>query len=78
MTEQPDGVAHPASRSNAAVRPSGRMCSKYSVGHSRLARKRPSEGGASDALEAPNCIGEPSGIRTLDPLIKSQVLYQLS
>jgi hypothetical protein len=22
--------------------------------------------------------GEPSGIRTLDPLIKSQVLYQLS
>ena len=23
-------------------------------------------------------LGEPSGIRTLDPLIKSQVLYQLS
>ena len=23
-------------------------------------------------------FGEPSGIRTLDPLIKSQVLYQLS
>jgi len=23
-------------------------------------------------------LGEPSGIRTLDPLIKSQVLYRLS
>jgi len=26
----------------------------------------------------PEKLGEPSGIRTLDPLIKSQVLYQLS
>ena len=28
------------------------------------------EGGAPDTLEAPNFRGEPSGIRTLDPLIK--------
>jgi hypothetical protein len=30
-----------------------------------------------DAEVARN-LGEPSGIRTLDPLIKSQVLYRLS
>ena len=36
------------------------------------------KGAASDALEAPNFIGEPSGTRTLASLIKSQVLYQLS
>jgi hypothetical protein len=32
-------------------------------------------GGVSEVLVV---CGEPSGIRTLDPLIKSQVLYQLS
>ena len=37
-----------------------------------------SESGASDALEAPDLIGGPSRTRTLDPLIKSQLLYQLS
>ena len=31
-----------------------------------------------DDLEVAGNLGEPSGIRTLDPLIKSQVLYQLS
>jgi len=30
------------------------------------------KGAASDALEAPNLIGEPSGTRTLANLIKSQ------
>jgi hypothetical protein len=34
--------------------------------------------GASGVLEAPGRSGEPSGIRTRDPLIKSQVLYLLS
>ena len=28
--------------------------------------------------QAAEKLGEPSGIRTLDPLIKSQVLYRLS
>ena len=34
--------------------------------------------GASDTPEAPDLIGGPSRTRTLDPLIKSQLLYQLS
>ncbi len=34
--------------------------------------------GASDAPEAPVLIGGPSRTRTVDPLIKSQLLYQLS
>jgi hypothetical protein len=34
--------------------------------------------GAPDAPEAPDSIGGPSRTRTLDPLIKSQLLYQLS
>ena len=34
--------------------------------------------GASDALEAPVVVGGPSGTRTPDPLIKSQLLCQLS
>ena len=34
--------------------------------------------GASDAPEAPDSSGGPSRTRTLDPLIKSQLLYQLS
>jgi integrase len=42
----------------------------------RLGTKRDS--GAPDALEAPESIGGPSRTRTLDPLIKSQLLYQLS
>jgi integrase len=33
---------------------------------------------ASGVLEAPDLIGGPSRTRTLDPLIKSQLLYQLS
>ena len=33
---------------------------------------------AGPARQVVETIGEPSGIRTLDPLIKSQVLYQLS
>ena len=36
------------------------------------------ESGAPDDSEAPDFLGEPSGTRTLDPLIKSQALYQLS
>ena len=37
-----------------------------------------SSSGAPDAPEAPETIGGPSRTRTLDPLIKSQLLYQLS
>ena len=37
-----------------------------------------SSSGAPDVLEAPETIGGPSRTRTLDPLIKSQLLYQLS
>src|SRR5881397_912977 len=35
-------------------------------------------GAGANAFQLPGNNGEPSGIRTLDPLIKSQVLYQLS
>ena len=42
----------------------------------RLGTKNDS--GAPDAPEAPETIGGPSRTRTLDPLIKSQLLYQLS
>jgi hypothetical protein len=42
----------------------------------RVRSKRNS--GASADLEAPERIGGPSRTRTLDPLIKSQLLYQLS
>ena len=34
--------------------------------------------GAPDGSEAPDRVGGPSRTRTLDPLIKSQLLYQLS
>src|SRR5437867_10292571 len=34
--------------------------------------------GTSGVLEAPVLIGGPSRTRTVDPLIKSQLLYQLS
>ena len=34
--------------------------------------------GAPEISEAPDSIGGPSRTRTLDPLIKSQLLYQLS
>ena len=34
--------------------------------------------GAPDGSEAPDKFGGPSRTRTLDPLIKSQLLYQLS
>ena len=34
--------------------------------------------GTPDPLEVPDLIGGPSRTRTLDPLIKSQLLYQLS
>ena len=34
--------------------------------------------GAPDLSEAPDFVGGPSRTRTLDPLIKSQLLYQLS
>ena len=34
--------------------------------------------GTPDALEVPDLSGGPSRTRTLDPLIKSQLLYQLS
>ena len=37
-----------------------------------------SNSGASSDPEAPEKIGGPSRTRTLDPLIKSQLLYQLS
>jgi integrase len=37
-----------------------------------------SKSGAPRVLEAPDKIGGPSRTRTLDPLIKSQLLYQLS
>ena len=37
-----------------------------------------SESGATESSEAPDFIGGPSRTRTLDPLIKSQLLYQLS
>jgi hypothetical protein len=36
------------------------------------------QSGTPDALEVPDHIGGPSRTRTLDPLIKSQLLYQLS
>jgi len=36
------------------------------------------ETGAPDLSEAPDFVGGPSRTRTLDPLIKSQLLYQLS
>ena len=36
------------------------------------------ESGAPAALEAPDSFGGPSRTRTLDPLIKSQLLCQLS
>jgi hypothetical protein len=36
------------------------------------------ETGDPGALEVPDCVGGPSRTRTLDPLIKSQLLYQLS
>ena len=45
------------------------------IGH-QLSTKNVS--GAPDAPEAPETIGGPSRTRTLDPLIKSQLLYQLS
>jgi hypothetical protein len=34
--------------------------------------------GDSGVLEVPDLLGGPSRTRTLDPLIKSQLLYQLS
>jgi hypothetical protein len=34
--------------------------------------------GDPGALEVPDRVGGPSRTRTLDPLIKSQLLYQLS
>ena len=37
-----------------------------------------SKSGAPAVTEAPDLIGGPSRTRTLDPLIKSQLLYQLS
>ena len=37
-----------------------------------------SEIGHPDAPEVPDHVGGPSGTRTPDPLIKSQLLYQLS
>ena len=46
-----------------------------------LAKSKPADrksAGASGVLEAPVLIGGPSGTRTPDPLIKSQLLYQLS
>jgi hypothetical protein len=36
------------------------------------------QSGAPELSEAPDLIGGPSRTRTLDPLIKSQLLYQLS
>ena len=36
------------------------------------------ESGAPESSEAPDFIGGPSRTRTVDPLIKSQLLYQLS
>jgi hypothetical protein len=36
------------------------------------------EGSLAFLLSYPPVFGEPEGIRTLDPLIKSQVLYRLS
>ena len=36
------------------------------------------ESGTPDAAEVPDSFGGPSRTRTLDPLIKSQLLYQLS
>ena len=46
----------------------------------QLATNSPSERqiGHSADLEVPDSIGGPSRTRTLDPLIKSQLLYQLS
>ena len=37
-----------------------------------------SKSGTSSESEVPDPIGGPSRTRTLDPLIKSQLLYQLS
>jgi hypothetical protein len=47
---------------------------------SRVGTKKWSQPGCPTAVvaQAVEKLGEPSGIRTLDPLIKSQVLYQLS
>jgi len=62
-----DGIAGP--------KPRKRERRPEAHGH-RLGTKRDS--GAPDAPEAPEMIGGPSRTRTLDPLIKSQLLYQLS
>ena len=62
-----DGIAGPKPRKKER-RPEPR-------GH-RLGTE--SSSGAPDAPEAPEMIGGPSRTRTLDPLIKSQLLYQLS
>jgi len=62
-----DGIAGPKTR-KAGPKPGKR-------GH-QLGTK--SKSGTSDALEVPDSFGGPSRTRTLDPLIKSQLLYQLS
>ncbi len=45
------------------------------TGSKAVARPAAAGAGASEALEK---IGEPSGTRTLDSLLKRQVLYHLS
>ncbi len=45
------------------------------VGTKKWNQTGPHRGVVAQAIEK---LGEPSGIRTLDPLIKSQVLYRLS
>ena len=48
---------------------------RANVGHQSGTK---SKSGAPGVLEAPDKNGGPSRTRTLDPLIKSQLLYQLS
>ena len=62
-----DGLAGPKARKR------GTRTEKF--GHQLGTR---SKSGAPGGLEAPDKIGGPSRTRTLDPLIKSQLLYQLS
>ena len=81
------GLAYPTARSADSGESRGKMVSPVvdpACRFSRAARvdeRRTADrksAGASDALEAPVIVGGPSRTLTLDPLIKSQLLYQLS
>jgi integrase len=68
-----DGLAGPKAQRGGKTRRMKPAAEKF--GH-QLGTK--SKSGAPAITEAPDKIGGPSRTRTLDPLIKSQLLYQLS